>query len=142
VPYRGSAPAMTDLVGGQVQLMTNTLNDSLGFIREGKLRALAVTSRTRSEQLPDVPTVAEAVAPGFEMGAWQGVVVPAGTPDAVVQKLNAEIRRALQSEQMQKQLKVQGAQALGSTPGEYGAYIKSEIQRWGAVIKEAGVKLD
>jgi tripartite-type tricarboxylate transporter receptor subunit TctC len=142
VPYRGSAPAMTDLVGGQVQLMTNTLNDSLGFIREGKLRALAVTSRTRSEQLPDVPTVAETVAPGFEMGAWQGVVVPAGTPDAVVQKLNAEIRRALQSEQMQKQLKVQGAQALGSTPQEYGAYIKSEIQRWGAVIKDAGVKLD
>lgn len=142
VPYRGSAPAMTDLVGGQVQLMTNTLNDSLGFIREGKLRALAVTSRERSEQLPDVPTVAETVAPGFEMGAWQGVVVPAGTPDAIVQKLNAEIRRALQSEQMQKQLKVQGAQALGSTPQEYGAYIKSEIQRWGVVIQEAGVKLD
>lgn len=142
VPYRGSAPAMTDLVGGQVQLMTNTLNDSLGFIRDGKLRALAVTSRERSEQLPNVPTVAETVAPGFEMGAWQGVVVPAGTPDAVVQKLNAEIRRALQSEQMQKQLKVQGAQALGSTPQEYGAYIKNEIQRWGAVIKDAGVKLD
>ena len=142
VPYRGSAPAMTDLVGGQVQLMTNTLNDSLGFIREGKLRALAVTSRERSAQLPDVPTVAETVAPGFEMGAWQGVVVPAGTPQPVVQKLNAEIRRALQSDEMQKQLKVQGAQALGSTPQEYGAYIQSEIQRWGAVIKEAGVKLD
>lgn len=142
VPYRGSAPAMTDLVGGQVQLMTNTLNDSLGFIREGKLRALAVTSRERSAQLPGVPTVAETVAPGFEMGAWQGVVVPAGTPQPVVQKLNAEIRRALQSDEMQKQLKVQGAQALGSTPQEYGDYIQSEIQRWGAVIKEAGVKLD
>lgn len=142
VPYRGSAPAMTDLVGGQVQVMTNTLNDSLGFIREGKLRALAVTSRARSEQLPEVPTVAETVVPGFEMGAWQGVVVPAGTPEAVVGKLNAEIRRALQSDEMQKQLKAQGAQALGSTPQEYGAYIRGEIQRWGAVIKEAGVKLD
>jgi tripartite-type tricarboxylate transporter receptor subunit TctC len=142
VPYRGSAPAMTDLVGGQVQLMTNTLNDSLGFIREGKLRALAVTSPERSDQLPDVPTVAETVAPGFGMGAWQGVVAPAGTPAPVVDKLNAEIRRALQSPEMQKQLKAQGAQALGSTPQEYAAYIKSEIQRWGEVVKAADVKLD
>ncbi|MBO1016863.1 tripartite tricarboxylate transporter substrate binding protein [Achromobacter sp. SD115] len=142
VPYRGSAPAMTDLVGGQVQLMTNTLNDSLGFIREGKLRALAVTSGTRSEQLPEVPTVAETVVPGFEMGAWQGVVVPAGTPAPIIDKLNAEIRRALQSAEMTKQLKAQGAQALGSTPQEYAAYIKSEIGRWGEVVKAANVKLD
>jgi len=142
VPYRGSAPAMTDLVGGQVQLMTNTLNDSLGFIREGKLRALAVTSSARSDQLPDVPTVAETEVPGFEMGAWQGVVVPAGTPEPVIEKLNAEIRRALQSPEMQKQLKAQGAQALGSTPQEYAAYIKSEISRWGEVVKAANVKLD
>ena len=142
VPYRGSAPAMTDLVGGQVQLMTNTLNDSLGFIREGKLRARAVTSGARSDQLPDVPTVAEAAVPGFEMGAWQGVVVPAGTPGPVIDKLNAEIRRALQSPEMQKQLKAQGAQALGSTPQEYAAYIKSEISRWGEVVKAANVKLD
>jgi tripartite-type tricarboxylate transporter receptor subunit TctC len=133
---------MTDLVGGQVQLMTNTLYDSLGFIREGKLRALAVTSGARSEQLPDVPTVAEAVAPGFEMGAWQGVVVPAGTPAPVIDKLNAEIRRALQSPEMTRQLKAQGAQALGSTPQEYAAYIKSEIARWGEVVKAANVKLD
>ena len=142
VPYRGSAPAMTDLVGGQVQVMTNTLNDSLGFIREGKLRALAVTSAARSDQLPDVPTVAETVAPGFGMGAWQGVVAPAGTPAPVIEKLNAEILRALQSPEMQKQLKAQGAQALGSTPQEYAAYIRSEIQRWGEVVKEANVKLD
>lgn len=142
VPYRGSAPAMTDLVGGQVQVMTNTLNDSLGFIREGKLRALAVTSDTRSDQLPNVPTVAETVAPGFGMGAWQGVVVPAGTPAPIIDKLNAEILRALKSPEMQKQLKVQGAQALGSTPQEYAAYIKSEIARWGEVVKAANVKLD
>ncbi|MDR6601155.1 tripartite-type tricarboxylate transporter receptor subunit TctC [Achromobacter deleyi] len=142
VPYRGSAPAMTDLVGGQVQMMTNTLNDSLGFIREGKLRALAVTSAARSAQLPDVPTVAETVAPGFEMGAWQGVVAPAGTPAPVIKRLNTEILRALQSPEMQKQLKAQGAQALGSTPQEYGAYIQSEIKRWGEVVKDANVKLD
>jgi len=142
VPYRGSAPAMTDLVGGQVQMMTNTLNDSLGFIREGKLRALAVTSAARSAQLPDVPTVAETVAPSFEMGAWQGVVAPAGTPAPVIKRLNTEILRALQSPEMQKQLKAQGAQALGSTPQEYGAYIQSEIKRWGEVVKDANVKLD
>ncbi|KOF53168.1 LacI family transcriptional regulator [Achromobacter sp. DMS1] len=142
VPYRGSAPAMTDLVGGQVQFMTNTLNDSLGFVREGKLRALAITSSQRSPQLPDVPTVAETVAPGFEMGAWQGVVVPAGTPAPVISKLNAEIRRALASPEMLKQLKAQGAQPLGSTPQEYGDYIKSEIKRWGEVVKAANVQLN
>ncbi|SAI72365.1 lipoprotein [Bordetella ansorpii] len=142
VPYRGSAPAMTDLVGGQVQFMTNTLNDSLGFIRDGKVRALAITSKARSDQLPGVPTVAEARKPGFEVGAWQGVMVPKGTPQPIVDKLNAEIRRALRSPEMQKQLKVQGAQALGATPQEYEAYIRSETRRWGEIIREANVKLD
>jgi len=142
VPYRGSAPAMTDLVGGQVQFMTNTLNDSLAFIRDGNLRALAVTSARRSAQLPEVPTVAETVAPGFEMGAWQGVVVPKGTPPAIVQKLNDEIRKALRSPEMQQQLAAQGAQALGSTPQEYARYIQDETRRWGEVIEAAQVKLD
>ncbi len=142
VPYRGSAPAMTDLVGGQVQMMTNTLNDSLGFIRDGKLKALAVTSLARSTQLPTVPTVAETVVPGFEMGAWQGVVVPKGTPDAIVTTLNTEILRALKSPEMVKQLQVQGAQGLGSTPQEYAKYIQTETKRWGEVIAAAGVKLE
>lgn len=142
VPYRGSAPAMTDLVGGQVQMMTNTLNDSLGFIRDGKLKALAVTSLARSTQLPKVPTVAETVVPGFEMGAWQGVVVPKGTPDAIVTTLNTEILRALKSPEMVKQLQVQGAQGLGSTPQEYAKYIQTETKRWGEVIAAAGVKLE
>ncbi|WP_198299203.1 Bug family tripartite tricarboxylate transporter substrate binding protein [Bordetella genomosp. 13] len=142
VPYRGSAPAMTDLIGGQVQFMTNTLNDSLGFIREGKLKALAVTSKARSDQLPDVPTVAETLKPGFEIGAWQGVVVPAGTPQPIVDKLNAEIRRALQSPEMLKQLKAQGAQPLGSSPKEYADYIRAETQRWGEIVRAANVRLD
>ncbi len=142
VPYRGSAPAMTDLVGGQVQFMTNTLNDSLAFIRDGKLRALAVTGIKRSPLLPDVPTVAETVVPGFEVGAWQGVVVPKGTPAAIVARLNREILAALQAGEVRKQLDAQGAQALGSTPEEYQRYIREETQRWGGVIREAGVKLD
>lgn len=142
IPYRGSAPAMTDLVGGQVQFMTNTLNDSLPFISENRVKALAVTSKERSDTLPDVPTAAEEVIPGFEMGAWQGIVVPAGTPPAIIDKLNAEIRTALKTDTMRKQLKAQGAQALGSSPAEYDAYIRSETKRWGDVIRAAGVKLD
>jgi len=142
VPYRGSAPAMTDLVGGQVQFMTNTLNDSLGFVRAGKLKALAVSSRQRSAQLPDVPTLDEAGVKGFEMGAWQGIVAPAGTPDDIVDKLNHEIRAALQAPKVQEQLREQGAQVLGSTPLEYEHYIRDETQRWGDVIREAGIHLD
>ena len=142
VPYRGSAPAMTDLVGGQVQFMTNTLNDSLGFVREKKLRALAVSSKERSPQLPDTPTLSETVVPNFEMGAWQGMVVPTGTPPAIIDELNAQIRKALQSPAVLKQLAVQGAQPLGASPEEYGDYIRAEIDRWRDVVKEANVQLD
>ncbi|MFC4277804.1 Bug family tripartite tricarboxylate transporter substrate binding protein [Achromobacter aloeverae] len=142
VPYRGSAPAMTDLVGGQVQFMTNTLNDSLAFIRDGKLRALAVTGSTRSPLLPEVPTVAETAVPGFEVGAWQGIVVPKGTPPDIVARLNREVLKALGTEAVRKQLTAQGAQALGSTPQAYQRYIADETRRWGEVIREAGVKLD
>lgn len=142
VPYRGSAPAMTALVGGQVQFMTNTLNDSLGFVREGKLKALAVSSKARSPQLPDTPTLGETVVPDFEMGAWQGMVVPAGTPQAVVDALNAQIRKALQAPPVLKQLAAQGAQPLGSSPAEYGEYIRAEIDRWHEVVQAADVRLD
>ncbi|WP_241081677.1 Bug family tripartite tricarboxylate transporter substrate binding protein [Achromobacter xylosoxidans] len=142
VPYRGSAPAMTDLVGGQVQFMTNTLNDSMGFVREGKLRALAISSKARSPQLPETPTLAETVVPDFEMGAWQGMVVPAGTPPVIVNALNAQIRQALQSPALLKQLAAQGAQPLGSSPAEYGKYIRAEINRWNDVVKAANVRLD
>ncbi len=142
IPYRGSAPALTDLVGGQVQFMTNTLNDSLPFIRDKRVKALVVTSKARSDKLPDVPTVAEDTIAGFEMGAWQGIVVPAGTPPAIVEKLNAEVRKALKSDSILKQLAAQGAQPLGSTAAEYAAYIQSETQRWGEVIKAAGVQLN
>lgn len=138
VPYRGSAPAMVDLVGGQVQYGTNTLNDSLQFIKDGRLKVFAITSKDRSELLPDVPTMAEAAIPGFEVGAWQGIVAPAGTPDAIVQKMNAEVLKALKSDTVREQLLKQGTQALGSTPAEYGAYIANEYKRFGDIIKGAG----
>lgn len=142
IPYRGSAPAMIDLVGGQTQFTTNTLNDSLAFLRDGRLRALAITSRERSDQLPDVPTLGETIMPGFETGAWQGVMVPAGTPEAIVQKLNAAILTALDSDEMTRQLVLQGAQKMGSTPKAYGDYIAADSARWQKVIEAAGVKLD
>ncbi|MFT0851709.1 tripartite tricarboxylate transporter substrate binding protein [Achromobacter sp. F4_2707] len=142
IPYRGSAPGMTDLVSGQVQFMANTLNDSLPFVRQGRVKALAITSAQRSELLPDVPTLAESVMPGYESGAWQGVVAPTDTPDAVINRLNEEIRTALKSDLVREQLSQQGAQILGSTPADYRQYISDEISRWGEVIRAAGVKLD
>lgn len=142
IPYRGSAPAMTDLVGGQVQFMTNTLNDSLPFIKEGRVKALAITSEERSDRAPDIPTVGETVIPGFEMGAWQGIMVPAGTPASIIDRLNKEIREALRTDTILTQLGAQGAQPLGATPQEYEDYIADETKRWSEVIQSAGVKMN
>lgn len=142
VPYKGSAPALVDLVGGQVQFMTDTINSALPYIRDGRLRALAVTSAKRSSVLPDVPTLQEAGMAGFEAGAWQGVVVPSATPKPIVDRLNAELNKALKDPDVLKKLAAQGAEPLGSTPEEYGAYLRSEIERWGELAKVTGVKLD
>ena len=142
VPYRGSAPAMTDLAGGQVQYDTNTINDTMPFIRDKRVKALAVTSAQRSPLLPNVPTVAETVLPGFEMGAWQGIVLPRGTDPKIVQKFNAEVLKALKDPAVQKQLADQGAQPLGSTPEQYKKYLDSEIARFGKIVKDAGITLN
>ena len=142
VPYRGSSPAMTDLVGGQIQYDTNTLNDTVPFIRDKRVKALAVTSAARSPVLPDVPTVSETVLPGFEMGAWQGIVMPVGTDAAIVKKFNAEVLKALKTPSVLKQLEDQGAQALGSTPEEYRDYLASEVKRFAKIVKDAGVTLN
>ena len=142
VPYKGSAPALVDLAGGQTHFMTDTVNSALPYIRDGRMRALAVTSAKRSAVLPDVPTLQEAGMAGFEVGAWQGVVMPARTPPEIVNKLNAEIVKALKNPAVLEKLAAQGAQPLGSTPEAYGAYLRSEIQRWGAVAKATGAKLD
>ena len=131
-----------DLVGGQTQFTTDTVNSALPFIKEKRLRALAVTSLTRTSVLPDVPTLNETVMPGFEVGAWQGLLVPAKTSPEIVKRLNAEILKALASSDVRAKLALQGAEPLGSTPTEYGAYIKSEVDRWIKVVKQSGVTLD
>jgi tripartite-type tricarboxylate transporter receptor subunit TctC len=142
VPYKGSAPADVDLVGGQIQFMTDTVNSVMSFVRDKRMKMLAVTTARRMTLFPDVPTLAESGMPGFEVGAWQGVMVPTGTPQAVVDKLNAEIVKALNSPDVRQRLALQGAEPLGSTPQEYGAYVKKELSRWAGVVKATGVTLD
>lgn len=142
VPYKGSAPADADLVGGQIQFMTDTVNSIAGFVREKRLRLLAVTTSKRVDLFPDVPTLAESGMSGFEVSAWQGIMAPANTPQPIINRLNTELMKALQNPDVQKKLAVQGAIPLGSTPEEYGAYIKSELTRWAAIVKQTGVSLE
>ena len=142
VPYKGSAPADVDLVGGQIQFMTDTVNSVMPFVRDKRLKMLAVTTGKRMALFPDVPTLAESGMPGFEVGAWQGVMAPAGTPPAVVTRLNAEIVAALKTPAVRERLALQGAEPLGSTPAEYGDYVQKELRRWAGVVKATGVTLD
>jgi tripartite-type tricarboxylate transporter receptor subunit TctC len=130
------------LVGGQTQFMTDTVNSALPFIRDNKLRALAVTSLKRTQVLPGVPTLNELGMPQFEVGAWQGVLAPAKTPAEVITRLNAEINKALAAPDVKAKLALQGADPLGSSPAEYGQYIKSEIDRFANVIRQSGVTIE
>ena len=142
VPYKGSAPALQDLIGGQVQLMFDNLPPSLPQIKAGKLRALAVTSATRAPALPDVPTVAETGLPGFEASSWFGVLAPAGTPPAIVTKLNAEIAKWLTSAEAKEKLATVGANIAAGTPDDFARHIQAETAKWAKVVKESGAKID
>jgi len=142
VPYKGSGPAMTDLVSGQVNTMCETVPASIGFIKAGRLRALAVTMPQRISMLPDVPTTAEEGMPGYEVASNFGVAAPAGTPKPVIDKLNAEIQKALAKPEVQQQLLDQGAYATPTTPEQAQARIKAEIEKWAKVIKDADIKGD
>ena len=142
VPYKGSAPAMVDLMGGQVEFSTNTINDSMLLVRDKRLKGLAITSIKRSSAMPEVPTVSETILKDFDMGAWQGVMMPAGTDPAIVNSFSTEIRKALQNPAVLKQLDDQGAQVLGSTPEQYAQYLASEIKRFAEVVKAAGVTVE
>ena len=140
VPYKGTSPALVDLVGGRTQMMVTTLNTLLPFIQEKKLIPLAIASVDRSPLMPDVPTVAEAIQlPNFEITAWNGIVAPAGTPRAVVMRLNDVVNKALQQKDLTDKLRASGAVSYGGTPEAYGAYLKSELARWKTVIDQAGV---
>jgi tripartite-type tricarboxylate transporter receptor subunit TctC len=141
VPYKGSAPALTDLIGGQVQLMFDNLPSSLAFIKAGKLRALAVTSKTRAPALPDVPTVAEFI-PGFEASSWFGILAPAGTPPDILAKINGEVAKWLATADAKEKLTAQGANVAGGTPEDFAKHIQAETAKWAKVVKDSGAKVD
>jgi tripartite-type tricarboxylate transporter receptor subunit TctC len=140
VPYKGGGPAIADVVGGQVQLLFNTMTSTVGFMNSGKLRALAVTGKQRSPGVPNLPTVAEAGVPGFDVGAWFGIVVPRGTPRALVNKLNGEIVRITRLPEAREQFTAQGAEAIGSTPEEFARHLRTEIDKWAKVAKAAKMR--
>jgi tripartite-type tricarboxylate transporter receptor subunit TctC len=141
VPYRGGAPALTDMISGQVQVMFDNVPTSIEFIRAGKLRALAVTTATRSEVLPDLPTVADFV-PGYEASAWYGVGVPKGTPDDIIEKLNKEINAILADPKAKARLADLGASLLAGSPADFGKLVADETEKWGKVVRFSGAKPD
>jgi tripartite-type tricarboxylate transporter receptor subunit TctC len=142
VPYKGSAPALVDLAGGQVQLMFDNLPSALALIKGGKLKALAVTSLQRSAALPDVPTVAESGLPGFEASSWFGLLAPAGTPKDIIAKLNSEVAKWLATPEAKEKLAAQGAIPAGLPPEEFARHIATETVKWQKVVKDSGAKVD
>jgi len=142
IPYKGAGPAVTDLMGGSVDCYFGNSQAVGGLVNGGRLRALAVTSPQRLASFPGVPTVAESGYPGFEAATWSGLVAPAGTPPAVVEKLNAAAAKALAGPAMQKQLADEGSTPLGGTPAQFASFLKGEHAKWGTAIREAHIKLD
>ena len=139
IPYKGGAPAMIDLLAGQIQLIFSSAPTAVPQVKAGRIRGLAVTTARRSVILPELPTIAEAGLPGFEADNWYGVVTTMKTPRAVIDRLNAEIVRALHAADVKQALLTQGLEVRTSTPHEFGAYMKSEFEKWAKVIKDAGI---
>jgi tripartite-type tricarboxylate transporter receptor subunit TctC len=139
VPYKGSGPGLTDLSAGRLSVVFSTALSVVPFVKSGRLRAIAVTSSKRSSFMPELPTVAESGLPGYEASTWYGVLAPAGTPRAVVTRLNQEIVRALTLPGVRDRLAPQGIDPVGNTPGQFAAYISTEIVKWAKIIKATGV---
>ena len=141
VPYKGAGPALVDLMGGQVDVMFDNLPSSIGHIKAGKLRALAVTSAEREPSLPGVPTIAETV-PGYEATAWFGIGMPKNTPKDIIAKVNAEVNRALSDPKMVARLAELGGTPMKTTPEEFGKVIQAETDKWAPVVKASGAKVE
>jgi tripartite-type tricarboxylate transporter receptor subunit TctC len=140
VPYKGMAPGMTDLLGGQVQLSIPTISAAVPHVKTGRLRALGVTSAQRSPAVPEVPTIAEAALPGYEASNWYSILAPGGTPPAIVAKLNTELARILKLPDVRERMAVLGMEAHSMAPAEFAAYIRTEISKWAKVVKASGAK--
>ncbi|MGE8614771.1 MAG: Bug family tripartite tricarboxylate transporter substrate binding protein [Achromobacter veterisilvae] len=142
VPYKGSSPALTDVMAGSADLIFDNLPSSMGFLKSGKLRPLAVTGAQRSPALPDVPTMAEAGVAGYDASSWFGLLAPAGTPPAVVDKVQRDVAAALRLPAVRAQLQAQGATPSGNTPGEFKQFMAQETAKWAEVVKKSGAKVD
>lgn len=142
VPYKGSAPALADLIGGQVQLIFDSMPSAMPHVKSGKIRALAVTTARRSPTVPDLPTVAESGVLGFDISTWYGVWAPAGTPRDIVNRISAEIAKALQQPAVRERLAALGAEPAGDTPEAFAAYCQSELAKWSKIVRESGAKAD
>jgi len=142
IPYKGGGPALADLVAGQIQFMLENIPSTLPFAQSGKLRALAVTATKRSALVPDLPTLDEAGVKGYDLVGWNGLFVPAGTPGAIVAKLHQETVKALAQPEVKKRLATLGAEGVGNSPQDFGAFVKAEIRKWSRVAKEAGLKAE
>ncbi len=142
VPYKGTNPALADLVGGTVQFTTGALNTALPFIRDGRLRPLAVTSLARSGAIPHVPTLDESGMKGFEVTAWQAILAPAKTPADILQRIGAETAKVMRQPEVLAKLATQDALPVGSSPGEYSAYLRSELERWKNVVRVTGARAE
>jgi len=142
IPYKGSAPAIAELLGGQTNMMFDNLPSAMPHIKSGRLRALAVTSVRRSPALPDVPTIAETGITGYEASSWFGVLAPAGTPKDVVAKIQADIAKALNTPEIRERLSGQGAEPVGDTPEHFAEHIKAESAKWARVVKDSGARVD
>lgn len=142
VPYKGQGPALSDLISGQVQMLYSSIPSVLPQVKSGQLNALAVGSAKRVPSLPDIPTISESGVPGYEAYSWVGMVAPAKTPKDIVNRLNREIVDILKQKDVSEKLNQQGALPVGDSPEQFGAYIKTEIEKWGAVVRAANIKAD
>lgn len=142
VPYRGGEPAMADVVGGQIDMLFSTRLQSHGFLEAGKLRALAVTTKTRSPASPELPTMQEAGVPGYEVAGWYGMLAPAGTPTAIVDRLNHEVVRAVHLPDVTEKIRNDGSEPVGSSPAQFAAHIKAEVDKWRELIHKTGIKTE
>ena len=142
VPYKGTGAVISDLIGGQVPLCICTLPSVFQHAKSGRLRALAVTTARRASAAPDIPTIAEAGVPGYEMSQWYGLLAPAGTPAPIIEQLNAEVGKALRHPESRSRLQAEGADPVGSSPQEFGAFFKAEIAKWTRIVQRAGIRVD
>lgn len=142
IPYRGGAAAITDVMGGQVDFMIDVMPNTAPQVRGGKLRGLAVSTASRVSSFPDVPTIAESGLPGFNVGAWDAIFAPAGTPKPVVDQINAAIQKALADPELRTQLAARGAEAVGGSPQELKEHVAREIERWGTAVKRSNASID